>query len=132
MTLFHAVVCTDYESAEVLQFTAEQVIAITVHARTHATRLHGAAARSEYVFFGQACDALESTTDVLVTAALRQHTEKHRPATAARIVAYEVIDGASEPQLVALASRYFLTRVSSNMPAAGGVSPSEARRARPG
>lgn len=118
MTLFHAVVCTDYESAGVLQFTAEQVIATTVHARTHATRLHGAVARSEYVFFGQVCDALEGTTDVLVTgsqpvtAALRRHAEKHRPATAARIVAYEVIDGASEPQLVALASRYFLTRVS--------------------
>jgi hypothetical protein len=108
MTLFHAVVCTDFESAEVLQFTAARVIAVTVHARSHATRLHGAFARSDYVFFGQVCDALEGITDVLVTgpqavtAAFRQHAEKHRPETAARIAAYEVVDAASEQRVVAL------------------------------
>lgn len=116
MTLFHAVVCADCESAEVLQFTAERVIAITVRARTHATRLHGAVARSEYVFFGQVCDALDGTTDVLVTgsptstADFRHYADKHRPQTAARIVAYEVVDHPSEKQLVALARKYLLNR----------------------
>jgi hypothetical protein len=128
MTLFHAVVCTDHESAEVLQFTAARVITITVHARSHATRLHGAVARSDYVFFGQVCDALEGITDVLVTgpqpvtAAFREHAEKYRPRTAARIAAYEGVDAASERQLVALASRHSLTRASA-APAAAAIGP---------
>jgi hypothetical protein len=37
----------------------------------------------------------------------RHYVEKHRPQTAARIVAWEVVDHPSTNQLVALARRFF-------------------------
>ena len=116
MTLFHAVVWTDHQSAQVLQFDAEQVIAKTVRAHPHATAQHNSGVRSEHEFFGHVCDALEGITAVLITgshaaiADFRHYAEKHRPQTATRILAYEVVDHPSENQLVALARKFFAAR----------------------
>ena len=114
MTLLHAVVWTDHQSAEVLQFDEEQVLATKVKAHTHHTAQHGSAVRSEHEFFGALCDAVGGVGEVLVTgsrtaiADFRHYADKHRPQTAARIAAYEVVDHPSENQLVALARKYFL------------------------
>ena len=38
----------------------------------------------------------------------RHYVDKHRPLTAKRVVAYDVVDHPSENQLVALARKYFV------------------------
>ncbi len=114
MSLLHAVVWTDHESAQVLQFDAEHVHAQKVRTHTHHTAQHGSTVRSEHEFFGEVCNALDGIAEVLVTgshtatADFRHYADKHRPQTAERIVAYEVVDHPSEKQLVALAHTYFL------------------------
>ena len=114
MSLFHAVVWTDHQSAQVLQFDAEHVQAEKIKAHTHYTKQHGSAVRSEHEFFGDVCTALDGVGEVLVTgsstatADFRHYADKHRPQTAARIVGYEVVDHPSDRQLLALARKYFL------------------------
>lgn len=114
MSLLHAVVWTDHQSAEVFQFDDEQVLATKVKAHTHNTAQHGSTVRSEHEFFGALCDALGGVGAVLVTgsrtaiADFRHYADKHRPQTAGRIVAYEVVDHPSDNQLVALARAFFL------------------------
>ncbi len=116
MTLFHAVVWTDHQSAQVLQFDAEEVVAQAVRAHPHPTAQHNSGVRSEHEFFGHVCDALDGIEQVLVTgshttiADFRHYADKHRPQTAAHIVAYEVVDHPSENQLVALARKFFAAR----------------------
>ncbi len=114
MSLFRAVVWTDHQSAQVLQFDAEHVSAEKVRTHTHHTAQHGSAVRSQHEFFGEICDALDGIAEVLVTgshttlADFRHYADKHRSQTASRIVAYEVVDHPSENQLVALARKYFV------------------------
>ena len=114
MSFRHAVVWTDHHTAQVLQFDAEQVQASSVRAHKHPTAQHGSGVRAEHEFFADVCAALEGIPEVLVTgshtavADFRHYADKHRPQTAARIVAYEVVDHPSENQLVALARAYFL------------------------
>jgi hypothetical protein len=114
MSLFHAVVWTDHQSAQVLQFDAEHVLASKIKAHTHHTKQHGSSVRTEHEFFGDVCDALDGIPEVLLTgsktatADFRHYADKHRPQTAARIVGYEVVDHPSDNQLVALARKYFL------------------------
>ena len=67
MTLFHAVVWTDHQSAQVLQFDAEHVVAEKLHAHTHHTAQHGSSVRSEHEFFAEVCAALDDIAEVLVT-----------------------------------------------------------------
>jgi hypothetical protein len=114
MTMFHAVVWTDHQTAQVLQFDAEHVQAQRVKAHTHHTAQHGSGVRSEHEFFADLCDALVGIPEVLVTgsrtacADFRHYVDKHRAALAPHLVGYEVVDHPSEKQLVALARRYFL------------------------
>lgn len=114
MTLFHAVVWTDHQSAQVLQFDAEQVVTNKIAAHTHHTRQHGSTVRTEHEFFGEICDSLDGISEVLVTgphtavADFHRYADKHRPQIAAHIAAYEAVDHPSENQLVALARKYFL------------------------
>ena len=114
MTLFHAVVWIDHQSAQILQFDAGHVEASKVKAQTHFTSQHGSAVRTEHEFFGHVCDALEGVPEVLAVgprtglADFEHYAKKHRAETAARIVACEVVDHPSEKQLVALARKYFL------------------------
>jgi stalled ribosome rescue protein Dom34 len=114
MTLFHAVVWIDHNSAQVLQFDAEHVQAQKVKSHNHYTRQHGSTVRSEHEFFGHVCDAIADVPEVLITGAhtsladLRHYVAKHRPQVAPRIVGYETVDHPSENQLVAFARKYFL------------------------
>jgi stalled ribosome rescue protein Dom34 len=114
MSRTHAVVWTDHQAAEVLQFDAAHVQAQKVRAHTHYTRQHHSGVRTEHEFFSEVCSALGSIDEVLVTgshtavADFRHYAEKHRPHVAERVVAYEVVDHPTAKQLVALARRYFL------------------------
>jgi stalled ribosome rescue protein Dom34 len=114
MSHTHAVVCTDHQAARVLQFDAEHIEAQKVRSHSHYTRQHHSGVRTEHEFFAEVCDAVKDFDEVLVTgphtavADLRHYAEKHRPHVAARIVGYEVVDRPTDPQLVALARRYFL------------------------
>jgi len=114
MTLFHAVVWTDHQSAQVLQFDEEHVQSSKVKTQTHHTKQHGSTVRTEHEFFGHVCDALDGIPEVLVVGpstglkAFEHYAKKHRAETAGRIVAYEVVDHPSENQLVAMARKYFL------------------------
>jgi len=114
MSLFHAVIWTDHQTAQILQFDAEHMVAQKVHAHTHHTAQHGSTVRTQHEFFGEVCDALDGIAEVLVTgshtalADFRHYADKHRPHVAPRIVGYEVVDHPSDKQLVALARKYFL------------------------
>jgi stalled ribosome rescue protein Dom34 len=114
MTTFHAVVRIDHQTADVLQFDAEQVQAHKVKAHPHPTAQHGSTVRTQHEFFGHVCDALAGIPEVLVTgsqqalADFRHYVEKHRPALRPQVVAYETVDRPTANQLVALARRFFL------------------------
>ena len=114
MSLRHAVVWTDHHTAQVLKFDAEEVQASSVRSHKHPTAQHGSGVRAEHEFFADVCAALDDVQEVLVTgshtavADFRHYADKHRPQTAARIVAYEVVDHPSDKQLVALGRAHFL------------------------
>lgn len=114
MSLFHAVVWLDHQTAQILQFDAEHVQAQKIKAHAHQTRQHGSTVRTEHEFFGSVCDALAGITEVLVTgphtaqADFKHYVDKHRPETAGVVVGYETVDHPSDNQLVALARQYFL------------------------
>ena len=120
MSHSHAVVWTDHQTAQVLQFDSEPKHANEpmhvkkVRSHNHYTRQHGSSVRTEHEFFGEVCDAIDGIPEVLVTgsrtavADFRHYADKHRPHTAARIVGYEVVDHPSENQLAAAARKYFL------------------------
>jgi stalled ribosome rescue protein Dom34 len=114
MTTLHAVVRIDHQSAQVLQFDAQHVQAEKVKAHTHHTAQHGSTVRAEHEFYGHVADALAGVQQVLVVgagtaaAAFKSYCEKHRPETAHHIVGIEVVDHPTEPQLVALARKYFV------------------------
>lgn len=114
MTLLHAVVWIDHQSAQILQFDAEHVRSSKVKAHSHHTAQHGSTVRTQHEFFGAVCDALAGITEVLVAgphtghADFKHYCDKHRAETAQRIVGYETVDHPSENQLVAFARQYFL------------------------
>ena len=116
MSLTHAIVWTDHQTAQVLHFDAEHVRAKKIRAHSHYTRQHESGVRTEHEFFGELCDALTGIDEVLVTgshtaiADFRHYAEKHRPHAAKLIVGYEVVDHPTDNQLVALAHQYFLKR----------------------
>ena len=114
MPLFHAVVRLDHHNAQVLQFDATQLLSSTLKAHSHPTRQHGSSVRAEHAFFDEVCNALDGIQEVLLTgshttlADFRHFVEKHRPAQAAHIAGYEVVDHPSDNQLVAMARAFFL------------------------
>jgi stalled ribosome rescue protein Dom34 len=122
MSHSHAVVWTDHQSAQILQFDAEHLKAKTIRSHHHYTRQHGSTVRTEHEFFGEVCNALDNVAEVLVTGAhttiadFRHYVDKHRPHTAARIVGYEVVNHPTENQLVAAARKYFVTYDKSGLP----------------
>ena len=114
MTMFHAVLTIDHQSAQVLQFDAEHVQSQRVRAHSQHKRRHGGTdVRAEHEFFGEVCDALQGIREVLVVgsrtglADFRHYVEKHRPQCAAQIVAYEAVNQPTEAELLAMARRYF-------------------------
>jgi hypothetical protein len=114
MSLTHAVVWVDHQSAQVLRFDAEHVEASKVRAHTYHTAQHGSAVRSQHEFFGEVCIALAGIPEILVVgshtaiADFRHYIEKHRPQLAPCVVSYDVADHPTENQLVALARKAFL------------------------
>ena len=114
MPLFHAVVWTDHQNAQVLQFDAEHVVAGKIKTHSYHTAQHGSAVRSEHEFFGHVCDALVGVTEILVVgpktgvAAFEHYVTKHRTETAQRVKGYEVVDHPTENQLIALARLWFV------------------------
>ena len=96
MPLFHAVVWTDHQLAQILQFGTEHVLAIKFKTHTHHTKLHGSDVRTKHEFFGEVCDTLDGIAEVLVTrsnaatADFRHYADKHWLQTAARIVAADL------------------------------------------
>ncbi len=114
MTLFHAVVWVDHQTAQVLQFDAEHVEASKVKAHVHHTAQHASGVRTVHEFFGEVCNALTDIPEVLAVgprtglADFEHYAKKHRPETAGRIVGFEIVDHPSENQLVAMARKYFI------------------------
>ena len=114
MTMFHAVLRIDHQSAQILQFDAEHLQAQKLKSHSHHTAQHGSAVRIEHEFFGHVCDALVGIEEVLVVGPktgvtdFGHYTKKHRPEAAAHIVGFEVVDHPSDAQLVAMARKYFL------------------------
>jgi hypothetical protein len=113
MTLFHAVVFINHQSAQVIQFGTEHSEGHKVLEHKHVTRQHGSQVRSEHEFFGDVCDALGGIAEIMVTgghtglADFKHYVEKHRPAVAPRISAYEVVGHPTQGELVALARKHF-------------------------
>jgi stalled ribosome rescue protein Dom34 len=113
MTLFHAVVQINHQSAQVLQFDAEQVHVQKVQAHHHDTGQHGSRVRTEHEFFGEVCDELAGIKEVLITGSqtalsdFRRYVEKHRPPITSQILGWETVNRPTDGQLVALARRYF-------------------------
>src|SRR5712671_5400405 len=109
MSLTHAVVWTDHQTARVLHFDTEHVREQKIRANHHYTRQHHSGVRTEHEFFGEVCDALKDVNEVLVSgsktaiADFRHYVEKHRPHVAPHVLGYEVVDHPTDPQLVALA-----------------------------
>jgi stalled ribosome rescue protein Dom34 len=113
MTMLHAVVWIDHQSAKIHQFNAEQVQAQQVKAHSHPTAQHGSVVRSEHEFFGHVCDALAGIPEVWVVGPktgindFEHYARKHRPETARHLVGFEVVDHPSDNQLVAMARKFF-------------------------
>lgn len=109
----HAVIWIDHQHANVVQIDASSVRVRQVRAHVHPTAQHGSEVRSEHEFFADVCGSLEGIGAVLVTGGktalidFRHYAEKHRPQTAARIVAYDIVDHPTEKQLAALGRRFF-------------------------
>jgi len=109
----HAVVWIDHRQATVTQIDANPVSARHVKTHEHPTAQHGSEVRSVHEFFSEVCDAVDGVSVALVTggktalADFRHYAEKHRPHTAARIAAYDIVDHPTENQLIALGRKFF-------------------------
>ena len=114
MSKFHAVLHIEHDTAQILQFDADEVQSEKVHAHNHYTRQHGSNVRTEHEFHAHVCDALAGITEVLVVgshaaqAAFRHYVDKHRPAVAKQVAGWETVDHPTQGQLVALARKYFV------------------------
>jgi stalled ribosome rescue protein Dom34 len=118
MSLFHAVVWMDHQQAHVLQFDAESVAAQRVKARSHHSQRHpdhhGGGERELSAYHQEILGALAGAQEVLLLGPGLAHEhfktwcEQHHPAIAKTIVGSEKADHPTDPQLVALARRYFV------------------------
>lgn len=112
-TTTHAVIWLDHQHANVLQLDATSVSPRQVRAHVHPTAQHGSEVRSQHEFFAEVCGTLEGSGAVLVTGGrtalidFRHYVDKHRPQTAARIVAYDIVDHPTDRQLAALGRKFF-------------------------
>ena len=110
----HAVVWTDHQTAQILQFDSVHSQSKKIRSHEHYTRQHGSTVRTEHEFFDAICDAVETISEVLIAgshtaiADFRHYVDKHRPHTASRVVGYEVVNYPPENELVAAARKYFL------------------------
>lgn len=109
----HTIAWIDHNHASVVRLDAVGASPLRVRAHAHPTAQHGSEVRSTHEFFAQVCDAVEGVGAVLVTGGktalsdFRHYAQKHRPQTAARIAAYEIIDHPTDNQLVARGRQFF-------------------------
>jgi stalled ribosome rescue protein Dom34 len=114
MIPLHAVVRIDHKTATIVHFDAEHVQTQTIKAQVHYTRQHGSTVRSEHEFYSGVADALAGVSEVLVVgpgqahAEFKRYCDKHRPDVGRHIIGTEVVDHPTDPQLVAMARKYFL------------------------
>jgi stalled ribosome rescue protein Dom34 len=119
MSTFHAVVWMDQQQAHVLQFDAESVHAQRVKARSHHTSArhpdhHGGGERELKAYFDDVVAALTGAQEVLLVGpgsaheAFKHWCNSHHAALAKTIVGSEKADHPTDPQLVALARKYFV------------------------
>ena len=109
----HAVVWIDHHHANIVRIDAGGAPPQRVKARVHPTAQHGSEVRSAHEFFADVCSCLDAVDAALVTGArtaladFRHYVEKHRPQTAARIAAFDVVDHPTDNQLTALGRQFF-------------------------
>jgi len=109
----HAVVWIDHHHANIVRIDAGGAPPQRVKARVHPTAQHGSEVRSAHEFFADVCSCLDVVDAALVTGArtaladFRRYVEKHRPQTAARIAAFDVVDHPTDNQLTALGRQFF-------------------------
>jgi stalled ribosome rescue protein Dom34 len=109
----HAVVWLDHHHADVWQLDASPATSQHLKAHSHPTSQHGSEVRAVHEYFAEVCNALDGSDAVLVTgsktslADFRHYAEKHRPQTAKRIAAYDVVDHPTENQLTSLGRKFF-------------------------
>lgn len=114
MTTTHAVVRIDHKSATVVHFDAENVQSQTIKTQAHYTRQHGSIVRTEHEYYGHVADALAGVPEILLVgpgtahAEFKRYCDKHRAEIGRHIVGSETIDHPTDPQLIALARKYFL------------------------
>lgn len=112
MTLSRAVLWLDQQNAT-LQRLDSNARPVHIRAHRHITRQHASGVRTSHEFHARICDAIQGIDEVLVSGAkmthaeFRHYVEKHRPPLAHRIVAWQVVDHPSEPQILDLAKRFF-------------------------
>lgn len=120
MTHYHAVMWIDHREARVFQFNREAAEGHTLRADRPDVHVHHKAgvlgpgkAQPDADFFRAAAEAAAPATEVLLVGPGRAKQEfaawaqRHDPAFHQRIVAVETVDHPTDPQLVALARRYF-------------------------
>ncbi len=108
----HAVVEISHEEAHLVRFDSEHHDSARI--KTHGRRTPGSAVRAEHELFGEVCDALAETPEILVTgsktavADFKHYVEKHRSALAPNVIGYETTNHPTENQLLALARTFAL------------------------
>ena len=116
MTASQAVVRIDHARAELLALGQPTAGAQRLHARTHDTGHHRSDVRDAHEFFASVCDAIDAHDDALVVGArhamadFERYLHKHRPDTAHRVAAFEVVDHQTDAELVAFARSFFERR----------------------
>ena len=115
--------------AEVLEFDAAHLDAHGVRAHALPVARHDSVAPTQHALFGQVCDAIDATSEVLVTGTraavsdFSRYVRAHRPAMEPRIVGYDVLRRPTQMQLVALARQFFVRDDGRDAPCAAAERP---------
>ena len=114
MPLSHAVLWLDHHHASVIQFNDDELQTKHLKDSPHDTGKRESEVRTQHEFFGKVCDALLGINGVLVTgshivqANFKHYVEKHRAMITPHIAGWETVDHPTEPELVALAKKFFV------------------------
>jgi stalled ribosome rescue protein Dom34 len=113
MSTSHAVVSISHEAADILAFDDQESTSSKIRTHEHPTGQHRSQVRSEHEFFAHVCDAIDGIEQVVVAGPrtaltdFEHYARKHRPSSAARVLAYEAVDHPTRNQLVAMARKFF-------------------------
>jgi stalled ribosome rescue protein Dom34 len=113
MSTSHAVISISHEAADILVFDDQDSTSSKVRTHEHPTGQHRSQVRSEHEFFGHVCDAIDGVGQVVMAGPrtalvdFEHYARKHRPSSASRVLAYDVVDHPTRNQLVAMARKFF-------------------------